>query len=484
MQIPKIIKNTGLYSIVSFLQKGISFFFLPIYTSYLSTSDYGKLSVIQSITSFLSIFFLLSLNASAQRLHYTSTDKYRRSRIWGTTLILVVYNSLFLGAIFILFHKYIIDPFAKNIDFFPLIFISLISTILSPLYVFFQSWLQTTQQGMKFVVNGFINFVVLTALTIIALIVFHSGIIGVLCSGLITSIIFFIYSFIKFLPITKLKINKRITIHSLKYALPLLPHSVSSWFMVMVDRIMINNFIGSEQTGLYSASYSIGGLMNVFTSSINQAFTPWFFQKISETKTKLSAVYSFAEISTITFCFLAMIISLFSPEVLQMMTAKPFHAAWKPVVFISFGCVFSGLYYFLSKPLWINNTKYIFIITLTSALLATILNLILIPHFGIIGSGISMLVSLFISSLVAQFLSSRVEKNIKFPWLKMHFVVMLFFVLSTSIFFIEDYFTTEISKICVKISLILVPIGIFVHLYKKEISLLVNEIRFKKFFKY
>lgn len=61
MAIPRILRNSGLYSFVSFLQKGAAFFLLPVYTAYLTPEDYGTLSVIQALVSFFLFFFFYRL---------------------------------------------------------------------------------------------------------------------------------------------------------------------------------------------------------------------------------------------------------------------------------------------------------------------------------------------------------------------------------------------------------------------------------------
>ena len=178
MAIPRILRNSGLYSFVSFLQKGAAFFLLPVYTAYLTPEDYGTLSVIQALVSFFSIFLLLSLDGAAARFHFFSVDQYFRARIWGTILLLVLGNSVVLGLILIIFNHWLVEPFAKGIPFYPLIFLALLATILSPLYLFFQRWLQVTQQGGKYVINMLLNFVILTTLNIVALGVFKLGVLG------------------------------------------------------------------------------------------------------------------------------------------------------------------------------------------------------------------------------------------------------------------------------------------------------------------
>ena len=109
MAIPRILRNSGLYSFVSFLQKGAAFFLLPVYTAYLTPEDYGTLSVIQALVSFFSIFLLLSLDGAAARFHFFSVDQYFRARIWGTILLLVLGNSVVLGLILIIFNHWLVE---------------------------------------------------------------------------------------------------------------------------------------------------------------------------------------------------------------------------------------------------------------------------------------------------------------------------------------------------------------------------------------
>lgn len=479
MRIPKIIKNTGLYSVVSFIQKGISFFLLPVYTHYLTVDDYGTLSVIQAIVSFLSIFFLLSLDGSAARFHFLTENINRRARIWGSTLLLVIYNSAIMGAVFILGHKYLLDPFAGEIDFFPLIFLSLLSTILSPLYLFFQRWLQVSQQSKRYSLNLLANFLVLTSTNIISIVVFDMGVYGIVWSTFITSVIFFCYSLFSFIPHVSLKVDKRLTFRSLKYSLPLLPHTISSWLMSMFDRVLINNYLGSSQTGLYNVSFQFGSLIGIVSSSVNQAFSPWFMEKVQANRKELSGVYIFSEIMVIVYCVLAMSLTFFSPEIVRLMTPISYENSWKPIVFISYGYVFGGLYYFLGMPLWLKKTKYVFIITLISAIVGLLLNVILIPILGIIGSGVAMLFSLLVSSALALYLSLKAEPDIKFPWLKLYLIVFISFACSLSIFLVEEMEVSILYKLVVKLAIMLVISILLAAFYKSKLNFFLSILKNK-----
>lgn len=102
------------------------------------------------------------------------------------------------------------------------------------------------------------------------------------CCTLITSILFFLYSLIVFVPNVRFKPNKTIVTDAYKYSLPLLPHSVSSWFMSMMDRVLINNFLGSAKTGLYSVGYQFGSVVGITQAVLTKLFLPGSWNECKE----------------------------------------------------------------------------------------------------------------------------------------------------------------------------------------------------------
>jgi O-antigen/teichoic acid export membrane protein len=466
MPTSKFLKNSGIYIVVSILQKAIGFFLLPLYTAFLTPDDYGILNVVLSISSLLSVFFILSLNGAASRFHYIYLDdELHIKKIWGTLCLFVIINSLFFGAFFIILHRLLLDPFTKGIAFFPFLFLGIISTILSPLYLFFQTYLQTKQDGIKYGINMTLNCLLNICLTILFVVVFRMSVLGVLLASCITSIIFFIYVLILFIPRITLSFDKIILKSSLNYSLPLVPHSLSSWLMAMVDRIFVNNIKGKAETGLYSVGYQFGNIINVLTSAVNQAYVPWFFER--EKKGEIQQIIKVAEILTLIYCFIALGISLFAIDILKIMVSTNFQSAWRFTPFISFAYVFSGLYYFYVNILFLKQTKWIPVITFGSAIVGIIFNILLIPLVGSIGASISCLFSLFFSSILALFLSIRAEK-IRFKYFRMYFYVFIFFIASLIIFFPVCIKSSYLFIL--KVILFFILLLIFGFIYKNDIN--------------
>jgi O-antigen/teichoic acid export membrane protein len=448
----KVLKNTGIYGIVSVLQKAIQFFLLPVYTAYLTPKDFGITGVVGSVVSFLSIFYVLSLNGAVTKFYYDyKDDKEKVKELWGTIFLFVLINSLALTSIFTVFHKYLLDPFAKGVSFYPYLLLGLISVTLNPCYSIFQSTLQARQIGKKFGLNNFLYFLVNLSLTLLFVVGFKLKAAGILLALAITDIIFFIYTLIDFTPTIKLKINKPILKKSLDYSLPLLPHSLSGWILAMLDRLFLNNMKSTTDVGIYNTGFQFANIVNILTTAVNQAFVPWFFENAKEGKEGKRRIIKFAEYLSIVFAFVALILSLFGKEVLTLMTSnKDFVEGWKVIPFLSFAYAFNGLYYFFVSPLFYNSkgTRKIPAVTLSNAGLNALLNALFIPKYGIIGAAVASLISMITCSMFILIVSNKIEP-IGYHWKTMYAYTFAFFGLSL-VNFLYPY-TTPINLFIIKL---------------------------------
>jgi hypothetical protein len=94
----KLLKNASLYGIFSFLSTAINFFLLPLYTYYLTPTEFGIRAVIQSLIGLLSIFYTLSLNMALMKFYSVySSDKGKLNFLVSSIvnfvlLVSVLYN--------------------------------------------------------------------------------------------------------------------------------------------------------------------------------------------------------------------------------------------------------------------------------------------------------------------------------------------------------------------------------------------------------
>jgi len=68
--IKRISKNSLGFTLGFLLTQAISFFLLPIYTRYLTTADYGIISLAAVISSVISIIFFFGMRSAISRFYY------------------------------------------------------------------------------------------------------------------------------------------------------------------------------------------------------------------------------------------------------------------------------------------------------------------------------------------------------------------------------------------------------------------------------
>lgn len=438
MKLPRIVKNSALYSFTTLLQKGASFFLLPLYTAFLTPEDYGIVNVVTSVSSFMAVLIMMALNGAATRFHYKSTDEGYRKILWGTVTTIVFISSLGWGAVFFTLHKFLVDPFIGEIEFFPYAVIGLANTVITPMYLLFQSYLQARQEALHYSINTFSHFLVQVGLAVVFIAIYKMGAVGMLLANVTTSLIFFLYVLVFYIPKIKLGINKQIANESFKYSLPLLPHQISIWSAGTIDRLFLNNYKGKAVTGVYSVGQQFGQVVGTIAYSVNQAFVPWFFQMIEKGKEGYRKIEQMGLVSVIAYCIIAFAISLFAPEILRVMVSERFRDAWQVIPLLSFAFVFHGVYFFFINILFVKDTGWVFTVTLGAMAVDVLLNILLIPIWGFWGAGIACFMTYFSRSVFALILSRKKNKDIHYNAAAMFLLPLLFMSFSFINWFMKD----------------------------------------------
>lgn len=421
------------------LQKGISFFLMPLYTAFLSPSDYGILGVVSSVSSLMAVFITLGLEAAAARFYYKhNKDEDQAKKIYGNVALVILANSLLWGSIFIGGHKWLVQPMVGDIEFYPYVFIGLLYVIVTPMYLLYQSYLQTRQNAALYGVNALLFFLLQVVLTVLSLTVFKLGVIGVLLSQLTTAVVFFIYVFFSFVRKQTLKLDSKTLKDCFSYSLPLLPHSLANWSNGTLDKLLVNGIRSQSDAGMYNLGQQYGSVMSFVANAINQAYVPWFYEKVNEGKQGLKRIVQTADASICLVSVIAIVMSLFAEEIFGIMIKNPaYNGVWRIVPCIVFAYVFQFIYFFFVNVLFLKDTKVIFMITVTSIFVNIGLNLLLIPDLGFVGSAIACLLTYFTNSVMALIVSSIKNKVIRFHWMLMYAIAIIALIISFSSLFIQ-----------------------------------------------
>jgi len=210
----------------------------------------------------------------------------------------------------------------------------------------------------------------------------------------LTSLIIAIYSFYLFRKMGyNLNFSKALLSKALIYSTPLILHMLSGYVLNIGDRFFIKFYLSDKELGEYAVAYQIGMSVNFFFTSFNLAWTPTYFKWMRDKQIeKIKKVRNLIYISIIGLgIFIFGMWKFISPFVIQNTN---YSISLQLVLIILVSNIIFSLYKYESNYFFYSKkTKILSYISFTSAVIATICNIILIKYIGILGAAYSTLIS-------------------------------------------------------------------------------------------
>lgn len=408
--IKSLANKSIIYGLGNIVLRAINFFLLPVYTRFLTPTDYGILAVTGIVSSILGILLSLSLHSALNPIYYfTSDDEQRRADLGTVWLTLMLLAG---GTTFILDRtgSYLFPIFFKNVLFVPYIRLVIWNGFLNTFSLVPLALFQMQERAKSYVTLQVAGVLSHIGLIIYYVVIRQQGVYGNLLGNLLGTLAMtvpYIWVALKNIQPT---LQKEVLKRALAYSLPLVPHSLASWVLELSDRAILERFVPLDQLGLYALGYTYGAIMNLVAYAVNIAWVPFLFKTNAQEGD--SARHRLARLGTyfaLFLCFVALTLALFAQQVIEFMTAASFHAAASVTPWIVAGLLLSGLYYFPINFLFLKQkTTLIPVVTVLSGLLNIGLNVWLVPQFGIMAAAWSTFISYGAMLVFAWRLSLRV----------------------------------------------------------------------------
>lgn len=391
-----LLTNTILFAIGEFGSKFVFYFLIPIYSTFMTTEDYGVSDLLISTINLLSP--ILSLGISNAVLRYTM-DKHKNK---GDILVI---SLKILGLSFLI--SYLFTPlsiffpeYKAYILLLPLVYLTITGkNILSQ----FCKGIERTQ---IYVIDSIISAIISLTSTLLFIGVLKLSVYGYIYSMLLTNTISSLFLFItckmgRYIKLGSTKQNRRqLRKELLRYSLPLVPNSLAWWVTMLSDRYMLMFFYGATASGLYSMAYKIPSIMSVFVGLFIQA---WQISAIKEYENDNSL--DFYNIVYRYYCSYTFVVGsgliMLCKVIAYIMFKADFYKAWYyvPVLLmaVTIGNIQTifGTFYAAAK-----NSKRMLYTSLSGAIINIIFNFLLIPKYEGVGAGIATLLSYIVVFII------------------------------------------------------------------------------------
>lgn len=397
-----LFSDTIAFTISSFASKILVFLLIPLYTSVLSTEQYGIADLITNTVNV--IYPIMTLSIMEATLRFAFDEKSNSTDVLSNSLFVIIFAEFIIV---------ILWPFS-----------SVFGKTMHEYWIWFaiifggfnlQEVLAQYTKGINktkvFALSGVIQTLVIIISNIVGLLIFKGG----LSAYLLSIVLGYCLSSVYLISAAKIKLEKftvnwKLLKEMLQFSIPTIPVLVAWWINTSADKYIIIAFKGIAESGIYSVAYKIPSILAMVTSIFTSAWTISAIKSVGEEDNDeyQSNIYKFFNVANILACS---ILILFSKFISSILFSDTFFYAWHYVPILLVAYLFSGLSGFMASSFRAAKyTKGLFSSTVIGALINIISNFYFVKKYGSMGAAFTTMIGFAVMFYIR---SKSIQKIVK-----------------------------------------------------------------------
>ena len=422
-------RHALIYSAGNMLAKLTSLLMLPIYTRYLTTSDYGVLELLSMTIDLIGILAGMALSSSVYRFYTDYKSVGEEKEVVSTAAIGMTGLAVVTAAIGILaaptLSHYILREHG-DATYFRLFFLIYV-TQTAELVPFLMC--RALHRSRLVVTINLFRLVALLSLNILFVVYLRAGVAGILFSQLIVSAVVATGMMIFLFRNMGTKFSWPKFREMAHYGYPVAFASIGNFFLVFSDRYFLNHFVGMGAVGVYAIAYRFAFILSAFVfNPFQQIWGPQRFAiaKLPNARDIYRRVFLYVNIPL---GLGALAIALFARDLLKVMATHGFVDAYRVVPLILVAQILHHWTAFNNLGLFLTKTTKKFAWGSAVAVPAVLLfNITLIPWLGLWGAALATIGAYVVRFVVIHKLSQH-SYHIDYDWPR---ITRLYLIIGTT----------------------------------------------------
>ena len=318
-----LLKNTIIYSLGRILPQAVNFILLPIYSEYLSPSQYGIIESMIVFSTILTIIFSFATERSMFRIYYDyKKEDDKKKFIGNTTILIAISATFFLGLIFLL-HKPISKIYSE-VPFNPYFIYAILTAYATTFAYIPQTLFQVKEKAFAFFIISIIAFLLEILLTIYFVIIIKEEALGLLKAKLIANVLMLpLYLYI-IKQESSFQLDRAIIKNIFLFSLPMMPILLTSWVMNMSNRVFIENYFTLREVGIFSMASKLSSVATILLGALFTAYNPMFY-RLADDENQFIAKNKIQELNKLligAIFMVSFVVVIFSKEVVFILNSR------------------------------------------------------------------------------------------------------------------------------------------------------------------
>ncbi len=398
--------NVILVAIGNSGSKLLGLLMMPLYTRWLAPSDFGTADMIFVYVSML-INIVTANISEAVFVFPHGENKANQTKYFTTGSIFLcaclAITLLICGILNITVSEKINDVFFKYIWYIGLLLTS------NATLTYIQ---QFSRSIHRMDVYSFIGVVHSLAVVIFSfLLIPNYGVEGYVLCMIIGYCVAFVYAMLaskSYVYFSSSSFDRAFLKNMLQYSVPLIPNVIVWWLISSLNRPVMEHYVGLAGIGLFAVANKFPSIVNMVFNFFQQA---WIVTVLDEFKKPDFGTYYNQMLKIVFLVQITLVFALIylSVPLIRIFVTDEYYSAWKFIPILSLAVIFTNISAFTGSIFSATRkSKYYFYSSAVGALIAVILNILLIPTWQIWGACASLLVAHMSSAASRIYFSSKI----------------------------------------------------------------------------
>ena len=384
--IKRLSTHSAVYGLVGVSSGAVGMMLVPLYGHLFTPEEFGQFQLAQLWLSIAATVAGLGLMTAYFKLFHDYPSGEERGRTLGIVVVFLIASAGMGCVTFIaLSLQTFTAHFAPLHDpwFLGIILMAFIGAVF--ISIPFQV-LRAQERSVDYLKIGLSGMVTALLLNFILVGWFKTGVKGALAAQAMASLVIVAICLPIFTSHTRLGFSSTRARELLGFGLPLVPAAIALWVLEFSDRVVLEQFWGVKEVGIYSLAYKYGLILQMALVAFQTAWTPHLFSmaKQDAAPQMISRILTYVAAAMM---MLATFLYALREPALSLIASTDFSGAQTVVGPILLGFLFYGFYFVAISGLYIHGKTFsIALVVGIAAGLNLLLNFLFIPQFGGLGA--------------------------------------------------------------------------------------------------
>jgi O-antigen/teichoic acid export membrane protein len=389
VELKRLGKHSAIYGLGGLVSRILAVLLLPLYTRYLSPSDYGKVETLIALTTVAGIALRMGIHAAFFRFYFDSSEPEHRRLVLRTCFWFTMATATagMLGGI--LLSGAIADVLFGSADDAELVAASFVGLWAGMNYEQLTSLFRVEERSVAFVSASLANILLTIGATLLLVVALDKGPIGVIVGNFTGTLLVYVVLVGYRREQLGLQFDRGLLREMNRFGVPLVPTALFLWVTNFSDRLFLVRLADTTEVGLYSVGVRIASAMVLLLTAFRLAWPAFAYSIEDDREAKRTYAYVLTYLVLVT-TWVATGLALLSPWVVSLIAAPAFEESSRVVGPLAFAAVAFGAYIVVVIGVGrARRTQFNWVVTGVAAAVNVALNLLLIPPYGMMGAAVA-----------------------------------------------------------------------------------------------